>query len=445
MIEIKLKEIAGRLGKSVMDISRETGLNRNTVSGLFHNQVDGIKFSTIDLLCDTYGLNFTDLLSRKESRVGAAPASRIVREIQTAAPFFSWFKLNALHAPSAAYFDGGIGKLYAFFIREGAELYIDRVEANRCAQAIYRRYGRSGLAGVHSAFVQAKDQLQSLLNTVSTQPIEQFIGTDLIKIFERVSDLYADSLAVSAWLDAFDYGTRDDLVRQIQKAHSFSAADISLLLTSGETTASVRRRIALLHLAKEFIRQSPNNQTSDQIRSFVSSHKDAQDYLKRYPFISKEALAASLRAYASMPPVLEQELETLTHLPQRHAKALKAVLSAHGMRNNPLSFFSALSAWREERDEIDAAALFQLERILRAVAKKTRLSYSFARYLLPQEVKHALNGLVSERTLQHRYEQGMLVALEHGEYKAHEGEYAASLQDDLASRYLSQLEYADVS
>lgn len=445
MIEIKLKEIADRLGKSIMDISRETGLNRNTVTDLYHNKVDGIKFSTLDLLCDTYGLSLADLLYRQEIRIGASPASKIVREIQAASPFFSWFRLNALHAPSATYFDAGVGKIYAFFVRENAELFFDRIEANRCAQSIYRRYSRGGMDEVYAAFIRSRDQLLSSLDTLSSQPLKQFIGTDLIKTFQRACDLYADMLSVSAWLDAFDFGMVDDNVQQMQKAHSFSAADTPILLASGESSISITRRLALLNLAKTFTQQYSKKYSSDQVKIFINDHKDAQRFIQQYPFISNDSLAASLDAYASMPHVLEQELDTLTHLPQRHAKALKAVLQAHGMRANPLAFFSKLTAWREERDEIDLRARFQLERMLRVVAERSHLTYAFAQCLLPQELKHALNGLVTERTLQHRYEQGMLVALEHGEYKVYEGEHAVSVQDDLASRYLSQLEYADIS
>jgi putative transcriptional regulator len=444
MIEIKLKEIADRLGKSIMDIARETGLNRNTVTDLYHNRVDGIKFSTIDLLCETYGLSLADLLYRKEVRVGATPASKIVREILSTTPFFSWFKLNALHTPPPAYFDSGIGKIYVFFVREGAELYIDRMEASRCAQSIYRRYGRGGLGEVHTVFVRAKDQLRSSLDTISTQPLEQFVSGDLLKLFQRLSDLYSDMLAASAWLDAFDYGVRNEIVQQIQNAHALSMSDVSVLLASGETTSSVTRRLTLLQLVKEFIRQYPNDHAIDKIELFIGNAKDAQHYMGRYPYFLKEIVIASLAAYAAAPHILEQEFDTLTHLSQRHAKDVKAVLSAHGLRVNPLSFLSLLSAWRDERDEIDIYVRVTLERILRVVAKKARLTFSFASYLLPQEVEHALNGLVNERTLQHRYEQGLLIALEHGEYKVHEGEFAVSVQDDLASRYLSQLEYADV-
>ena len=54
MIRLKLQNLAQDKGKTIMDIARETGLNRNTVTALYHNQADGIKFETIEKICSTY-------------------------------------------------------------------------------------------------------------------------------------------------------------------------------------------------------------------------------------------------------------------------------------------------------------------------------------------------------------------------------------------------------
>ncbi|MFA6100143.1 MAG: helix-turn-helix transcriptional regulator [Patescibacteria group bacterium] len=445
MIEIKLKEVADRLGKSLTDIARETGLHRNTVNDLYHGRVDGIKFATIDVLCDTYGLNLSDFIVRKEFRIGGAPSSKIVREIQEATPFFSWFRLNALHAPSPTYFDGGIGKIYAYFVRGEVELYFDRVEANRFARRAYERYGRAGLEDVTAAFIRSRDQLISFFDVLSTQPLERFISADLVKTLQRAGEAYADMLSVSAWIDVFDFGVRDDLLRQMRKTHSFSAADISILLASGKPTAYTARRSALLDLTDTFIKLHPKKPAPDQGDAFVAENRDAKRYLRDYPFVSNAALAADIKAYASIPRALDEERNLLAHLPKRHADALKDVLRKHGMRANPLSFFAELAVWREERDEIDLRTRFHLSRILRIAAERFRLPLDVAPYLLPQEVKHAMNGLIGERALRFRSEQAMLVALERGEFKVYEGEDAVSVQDDLASRYASQIEYADVS
>lgn len=429
MVEIRLKAIADRLGKSITDIARETGLNRNTVTGLYHSKVDGIKFATIDSLCDTYGIRLSDLIARKETRLGGAPASRIVRELRAEPPFFSWHWLNALHQPSAQYFSEGAGRIYAYFARDMAEFYFDGNEASRSARAILERYGRGGVEEVHGAFIQARDQLNAYLVGLNVQPIKQFMGADLAKTAQRLSDLYADALALSAWTDLFDFGARDEAVSQAQKAHNLTAQESSALIASGEMTAAVVRRVAAMKLVQERV---------------GIEHKNAKKFLQAYPYISVDELAREIEGRATDLASVSGELDELTNLPRRHADVVRKILRAHGMRTNPLAFFAVLSAWSEERDEMDRSARFQLARLLDAAAGRARINPGLARYLLPQEIPNAMNGLVSEATLRQRHDRSMLIALEHGEFKVHEGERAVSVQDDLVSRYMSQLAYGNV-
>jgi len=432
MIDIQLKNIAERLGKNIADIARETGLNRNTITDLYHNKVDGIKFSTIDALCDAYGINLQDLVARREFRIGGTSTTKLVQEIRFDSPFFLWSYLNALRSPSSQYFDVGIGNVYAFFVRERVELYFDRNDASRCAHRIYERYGRDGLHEIHATFMRMRDQVMANIDGLSKQPLEQYVGIDLIKAFQRLSDLNADMLAMSAWIDAFNFDVRDEIVNQIQKAHGFTQAETSLLLASGEMTSSVMRRLALLELAK-------TNKPS------ILEQKDTKQFLQTYPFVTTNELIETVRTYTSHPALLAEEYDLLTHLPRRHAQAVKSVLQTCKMRINPLAFFSQLAHLRDERDEVALHVRFQMERLLRVLTERFRISSDFAPYLLPQELLNAQSGLVNDRTLKYRHEEGLLIAMEHGEYKIHEGEHAVSMQDDLITRYVSQLTYEDVS
>ena len=54
MIEVKLKEIAKKLGKNISQIAEDTGLNRNTVTAIYHGKVDGIKFATLEKICEAF-------------------------------------------------------------------------------------------------------------------------------------------------------------------------------------------------------------------------------------------------------------------------------------------------------------------------------------------------------------------------------------------------------
>lgn len=434
MIEIRLKNIADRLGKSITDIARETGLNRNTVTDIYHGEVDGIKFSTIDALCDTYGLNLHDLIARKEFKIGGVPKSRIIKDIRSESPYFSWLFLDALHKPSEQYFDIGAGNIYAFFVGDRSEWYFDRVQVNRCAQRIYENFSEKNIGEVNASFIRARDQLMAYVSALADQPLEQYIGNDLIKTGRRLSELAADMLAVSAWIDAFDFGVRDDIVAQAQKAHGFTPMETSILMASGENSRSIIRRLDVLDLAEKCTKS--NKKPED----FVIENREAKRFLHEYPFVSLADLASSITAYVSNTAWLANEKELLSHLSRKHAEEMRHVLRKHKIRLNPLAFFAKLAAWREERDEIEQYFRFQMRRILDVAAVRFHINPSFAPFLLPQELMHAQSGLIADHVLRHRGEDGFLLSLEHGTCNASEGERAISIQDDLASRYLSQLE-----
>ena len=426
MIEIRLKELAERLGKSILDISRDTGLNRNTVTGLYHNKVDGIKFSTLDVLCDTYGLTLEDLISRKEFRLGASIKSRIEQRLSSVAPFYSWHHLQALHQPSKQFFELGAGSMYAFFVRDEVELYFDRLEVQRCAKEIYATAEQNGLKEAHTTFLRARDQLIATIAGIAAQPVEQFVTGDIVKTIQRLGDLYADVLAVSAWIDVFGFGVRDDILAQIQQAHGFTASDISLLVSSGEATSAILRRRELIELAEK------------------QSETQGKRFLLKYPFISSTELTQDLDVYLKHPTLLQEEKDVLSHLTSQHATAVKDVLRAHKLRVNPLKFFAELTTWREERDEIERHVHFQFQRLLNVCTQRFHIAPKLMPYFLPQELEQAQKGLVTERTLQYRSEHGLLIAFERGEYSVSEGERAVSIQDDLASRYHSMLTYEDI-
>lgn len=385
MIEVKLKSMADRLEKSISDIARETGLNRNTVTDLYHNKVDGLKFSTIDALCDTYGMKLGDLLERKELQIGAGPTAKIVREQRMWSPFFAWYFLKALVEPSPEYFDRGFGKIYAFFVRGTVELYFDRNEIYRCAKGIYEQ---KNLDDVQTVFTRASEQLNALCASYASQSFEKYLTVDLVKSFDRLRDLFFDMLRASAWIDAFDYGFRDEIVGQLTKAHGFTPSETALLCAGGEITSATRRRIQT---------------TSD-----------------------------------------ENELSVLNHVPRLHRSAVKEVLRVHHMRVNPFVFFARLAVWREERDETHQTVSLLMQRIKTIIAGRAHLKMPYTDSLLPDEVDRVPSGLVSGESLKIRSEQSLLIAFDRGEYTVFEGERAVSMQDDLVSRYTIQLAYGNI-
>lgn len=49
---------------SIDDISKSTGLSRNTISSFKHNKAKGIQYETLEVLCDYFNCSVSDLLVR---------------------------------------------------------------------------------------------------------------------------------------------------------------------------------------------------------------------------------------------------------------------------------------------------------------------------------------------------------------------------------------------
>lgn len=54
MIKINLSKLMGIHKMSIQDVHDKTGLNRNTISNLYHEKVKRIDFETIEKLCKLF-------------------------------------------------------------------------------------------------------------------------------------------------------------------------------------------------------------------------------------------------------------------------------------------------------------------------------------------------------------------------------------------------------
>ena len=62
MIKCNLSKLMGEYKVNIQTIHEETGLNRNTISNLYHEKVSRIDFTTIDKLCDFFNCEVGELL-----------------------------------------------------------------------------------------------------------------------------------------------------------------------------------------------------------------------------------------------------------------------------------------------------------------------------------------------------------------------------------------------
>ena len=65
LIKCHLARLMGERKMKVMDVARETGLNRNTITLLYKETAQRIDLDAIDKLCALFDCEVEDLLERK--------------------------------------------------------------------------------------------------------------------------------------------------------------------------------------------------------------------------------------------------------------------------------------------------------------------------------------------------------------------------------------------
>lgn len=64
LIKCHLARLMGERKMKVVDVARETGLNRNTITLLYKETAQRIDFETIEKLCDLFQCRVEDLLEK---------------------------------------------------------------------------------------------------------------------------------------------------------------------------------------------------------------------------------------------------------------------------------------------------------------------------------------------------------------------------------------------
>lgn len=67
-IKIHLSKLLGERKLRAADVARETGINKNTLSALYNEEVSGIKFDTLERLCKFLECEVGDLMEYVEKK-----------------------------------------------------------------------------------------------------------------------------------------------------------------------------------------------------------------------------------------------------------------------------------------------------------------------------------------------------------------------------------------
>lgn len=439
MIIFKFKEVVDRLGKSISDIARETGLNRNTVTALYHGKVDGIKFETLEKLCATYHLSIADLINQESETVVSRPPSRFYKQEGDIVPFTVWWAFFIANNLPKEYFDFGYGALSIYHKGETGEVYFDFDGMQRLAEASYRRYGNqkeySVLWSVYCAIVS---RLESLYQSTDREAVSRMSNGELVRFLEDMERAYHAFWGISIFIDSFDAGFDSEEINRIAKKHGITKEDASVLSSPSEHTFNAERHIAFLELAKKYLRKKPATLKDIQCDPAVLIYqKNFEWYKTNYSFVhhvSFQEIYDELHAALSTPEKITEDLERLRSAPTQHKRKVSGILRSYGLKKNPLWFFQSLTYWREHRKKTNLMGIQVLYALLEEAEKRTGIAMKYLKFMLPEEYECVLRGTITREILRSRYEKGILLKIvNENDYKMFEGREANSLRDELES------------
>ena len=421
------------------DISRETGLNRNTVTALYYNKIDGIKFDTIEKLMKTYDLELTDILDAKKSSEKDSSKDRRYKQEAVMAPFYAWPAFLAFNDLPKEYFGSSLKNGSVYFKDDYAVGYWDFHAMKDIASFVYEKRSTSQkLNALYELYLSRARNLEDVYSNISSEMISKMEKEEFNRFFADFQEIYKKFWQYSLFLDTFDIGFDFEKIAEISNKYSFSKEEVEVLTTPCELTFNNERELELLGIAKQLKRRK-KAEVSD-IREFVEKDPAVREYRLKFDYyksnyanvehISLDEIAEQLSRYIETSSDTEKRWRELQGMPIAQAKKIERILKKYKLEENPLYFFNKLTYWREHRKKVNLMGFHVLERILIAIEKETGISLDVLRYLTFEEVKIALVGLVFSGVLRNRKEKGFYVDITEQGLKMIEGEEALSLKEE---------------
>lgn len=69
MIKSNLAVLMAQREMNISNLSKETGISRNTISSLYNNEAKGIQFETLNKLCDYFEVDVNDIISKMYAHI----------------------------------------------------------------------------------------------------------------------------------------------------------------------------------------------------------------------------------------------------------------------------------------------------------------------------------------------------------------------------------------
>ncbi|HLM83863.1 MAG TPA: PEP-utilizing enzyme [Candidatus Bathyarchaeia archaeon] len=446
MIKLKMKELAKKLNKSISDISRETGLNRNSVTALFHGKVDGIKFDTLEKICSIYEVSISDVLEILEEKK-KNNEEKLYRQEGAMVPFTGWPPFFALNDVPKKYFGDNFGKGYWYGKKDYMYAYWNYDQMNKISNYMLGKYYQpKQIDGLFKIYSEYSLDVENIYYSCSAKKISEMDSEELKFYFNGLKSTLHKFWQYCIFIDGFDIGVDYEKIQEVAKKYKLSTDEIGILTTPYEMTFGNERSLTLFEIIKKLKRKKIDQKNIDAVLAgfikdnpIIEKYKLDFDYYKsnyaHIEHIEDGEITREIKKYLADPDLFQKEYEKLSDYAKNQKKKVATILKAHKLKVNPLYFFAKLTYWREHRKKINLMSIHVLNAILDSLEIWTGIPKKYLGYLSFDEFEITLKGLMSIDVLHKRRDKGMVIILpEDGSYKILEGREAQSLRDEVEEK-----------
>ncbi|MEN9558475.1 MAG: hypothetical protein RL141_844 [Candidatus Parcubacteria bacterium] len=351
-----------------------------------------------------------------------------------------WMDVAGSFALNANGERGAFGDLHAFFQKTYGVLYWDFEALQHLARLYYQQYGtQEGYQTQYAAYLAHAQAIETLYHKTFDPSV--FADTTTAReTFQQLRTAYHAFWDSSLFIDAFDTGVDQEEIKKIAEQHGLNKEEVQVLSTPSEMTFADERKQAFLELLQK-IQISPEMLDSLLIthKDILTSYRQQFDYVQanyaRLKPITDQEILDEARIYAGDSHRLQQDLAELRAYTTTKEASIRAITKTHGLKENPLWFFNALTAWREHRKKINLMGFHVIEAYLVHLEKQTGIANRLLRFLAMHEIDQVLDGSLTADTLKHRYEEGVVIRVTSEDATLFEGAEAQSLNADLEQAF----------
>jgi phosphoenolpyruvate synthase/pyruvate phosphate dikinase/DNA-binding Xre family transcriptional regulator len=447
MLKFKLRELSQKLKKSISQISKETHLNRNTITALYHNKVNGIQFSTLEKICDTYKIKIEDLLELKKPSRPEEKTFTPYRQEGSLIPFTCWPWMTYTNNLPKKYFDYSLGKIQCFYKEKYGYAYFDLHALNQCAESIYQKYENpQKLNELYENYLKHSNVLKDFYFENDPQDLFQFNNKELIAFFKKLWKIYEKFWMLGMFIDSFDPGTDQKKIKLISQKYNLNPEETIILSTPIELTFNNERLFSILKITKNLKTKLKNKKVKPAeiklfLKNFVTTNAKIKEYRKEFDYyqtnyadlkhIENQQIISEILKYLKNPELFKKQLTELSRYSRKQKSQIQKILKKHSLPENPLYFFQKLTFWREHRKKINLMGMQFNHTLLKVLEERTGIKKDYLGYLVFDEVENVLKGSIDHEALRKRHEEGIFIFMNNLEYKMVTGDEAVSLKDEL--------------